>query len=146
MLLEFPDHGGFFTEGIPIFVARAPGRLDVMGGIADYSGSLVAELPIGQAALCGAQVDPSGKLTIRSLNIGRTVTVAPGSERDTERWAVYLAGCVAWLVSRTYRVTQLRAEPGLAIGGGIIYAAEPTSRRRSRGGLGGPRRSGPPIK
>lgn len=97
MLPEFPDHGGFFTQDSPVFVARAPGRLDVMGGIADYSGSLVAELPIGQAALCGAQVDPSGKLTIRSLNIGRTVSVAPGDEKDTERWAVYLAGCVALL-------------------------------------------------
>jgi len=27
----------------PVFVARAPGRLDVMGGIADYSVSLVLE-------------------------------------------------------------------------------------------------------
>ncbi|KAL2555174.1 Ribosomal protein S5 domain 2-type fold [Forsythia ovata] len=30
-------------EGHDIFVARAPGRLDVMGGIADYSGSLVLQ-------------------------------------------------------------------------------------------------------
>ncbi len=28
------------------FTARAPGRLDVMGGIADYSGSLVLQLPL----------------------------------------------------------------------------------------------------
>lgn len=27
-----------------VFVARAPGRLDVMGGIADYSGSLVLQV------------------------------------------------------------------------------------------------------
>ncbi|KAJ1627341.1 hypothetical protein T492DRAFT_876814, partial [Pavlovales sp. CCMP2436] len=27
-------------------VTRAPGRLDVMGGIADYSGSLVLQLPL----------------------------------------------------------------------------------------------------
>ena len=33
----------------PVFVARAPGRLDVMGGIADYSGSLVLQLPIREA-------------------------------------------------------------------------------------------------
>ena len=30
----------------PSFIARAPGRLDVMGGIADYSGSLVLQLPL----------------------------------------------------------------------------------------------------
>ncbi|KAG4963079.1 hypothetical protein JHK82_039758 [Glycine max] len=32
-----------------IFVTRAPGRLDVMGGIADYSGSLVLQMPIKEA-------------------------------------------------------------------------------------------------
>uniref|UniRef100_A0A453NA86 Galactokinase N-terminal domain-containing protein n=1 Tax=Aegilops tauschii subsp. strangulata TaxID=200361 RepID=A0A453NA86_AEGTS len=32
-----------------IYVARAPGRLDVMGGIADYSGSLVLQMPIREA-------------------------------------------------------------------------------------------------
>ena len=32
-----------------ITVARAPGRLDVMGGIADYSGSLVLQMPIAEA-------------------------------------------------------------------------------------------------
>ena len=29
-----------------IFTATAPGRLDVMGGIADYSGSLVLQMPL----------------------------------------------------------------------------------------------------
>ena len=33
----------------PVFLARAPGRLDVMGGIADYSGSLVLQWPIREA-------------------------------------------------------------------------------------------------
>ncbi|KAG2315235.1 hypothetical protein Bca52824_018357 [Brassica carinata] len=36
--------GGLFNWKDEIFVARAPGRLDVMGGIADYSGSLVLQL------------------------------------------------------------------------------------------------------
>ncbi|KAG6391367.1 hypothetical protein SASPL_149121 [Salvia splendens] len=35
---------GLFNWEEDIFVARAPGRLDVMGGIADYSGSLVLQL------------------------------------------------------------------------------------------------------
>src|SRR5215475_13753198 len=30
-------------------VARAPGRLDIMGGIADYSGSLVLQRPTAEA-------------------------------------------------------------------------------------------------
>ena len=36
-------------SGDPVFVARAPGRLDVMGGIADYSGALVLQWPIREA-------------------------------------------------------------------------------------------------
>ena len=46
---------GYFRRDEPIFVARAPGRLDLMGGIADYSGSLVLELPLAAATLVAAQ-------------------------------------------------------------------------------------------
>ena len=37
----------------------APGRLDVMGGIADYSGSLVLEMPIAEAAFVAMQTSSS---------------------------------------------------------------------------------------
>ena len=39
-----------------ILVTRAPGRLDVMGGIADYSGSRVLQLPIREATLVALQL------------------------------------------------------------------------------------------
>jgi len=52
--IAFASHG-HFKRGDPVFVARAPGRLDLMGGIADYSGSLVLELPLAAATLVGAQ-------------------------------------------------------------------------------------------
>ena len=41
-----------------IWVSRAPGRLDVMGGIADYSGSLVLQMPIAPACHVAAQKHP----------------------------------------------------------------------------------------
>ncbi|KAK1316562.1 L-arabinokinase [Acorus calamus] len=44
-----------------IFVARAPGRLDVMGGIADYSGSLVLQMPIREACHVAVQRNPPSK-------------------------------------------------------------------------------------
>jgi L-arabinokinase len=44
-----------FDQDKELFVTRAPGRLDVMGGIADYSGSLMLELPIAEAALVALQ-------------------------------------------------------------------------------------------
>lgn len=50
-----------------IIVTRAPGRLDVMGGIADYSGSMVLELPTQEATFVALQRDTARKLTIVSL-------------------------------------------------------------------------------
>ncbi|KZV31706.1 L-arabinokinase-like, partial [Dorcoceras hygrometricum] len=46
---------GLFNWEEDIFVARAPGRLDVMGGIADYSGSLVLQMPIREACHVAVQ-------------------------------------------------------------------------------------------
>ena len=60
-------HADFFERGTPIFVARAPGRLDLMGGIADYSGSLVLELPLAAATFIAAQRTSDGCLSVRSL-------------------------------------------------------------------------------
>ena len=45
----------FFERTSKIFVTRSPGRLDMMGGIADYSGSLVLEMPIREATFCALQ-------------------------------------------------------------------------------------------
>ena len=56
-----------FVPGAPIFVSRAPGRLDVMGGIAAYSGSLVLELPVAEATLAAVQPVPERVLRIVSL-------------------------------------------------------------------------------
>ena len=56
-----------FDPGPEIIISRAPGRLDVMGGIADYSGSLVLELPIREATYVALQRNHSRRLTIISL-------------------------------------------------------------------------------
>lgn len=56
-----------FDKRSGIVVTRAPGRLDVMGGIADYSGSLVLQMPIREATFVALQREPSRKLSIVSL-------------------------------------------------------------------------------
>lgn len=53
-----------------IFVARAPGRLDVMGGIADYSGSVVL-----QVNLFACYVNIPCQLFLLSSHCGLPVTV-----------------------------------------------------------------------
>jgi L-arabinokinase len=53
-------------------VTRAPARLDVMGGIADYSGSLVLQLPLREATFVALQPDRSRRLTIVSLDERRS--------------------------------------------------------------------------
>lgn len=63
-----PEVRGLFDRESDIFVARAPGRLDVMGGIADYSGSLVLEMPIREATFAALQRKGSRALRIVSLS------------------------------------------------------------------------------
>ena len=63
-----PELRELFDSTNEIIVTRAPGRLDVMGGIADYSGSLVLEMPIAEATLVGLQKTPTQTLKIVSLS------------------------------------------------------------------------------
>ena len=49
-----------------IWTARAPGRLDVMGGIADYSGSLVVQWPIRESTRASVRFQPSPMLRVVS--------------------------------------------------------------------------------
>jgi galactokinase len=108
-----------------LIVTRAPGRLDVMGGIADYSGSLVLQMPLRAATLVALQTDPVRHLRIVSLSADahhRAVAVdlplsaleradgAPVEYADARRyfahdpdrrWAAYVAG--ALLVLRRER-------------------------------------------
>jgi L-arabinokinase len=60
-------YSDFFSGDGEIFVTRAPGRLDVIGGIADYSGSLVLEMPIREATFAALQKNDSAELEVMSL-------------------------------------------------------------------------------
>lgn len=60
----------FFDPHRPLVLARAPGRLDLMGGIADYSGSLVLELPLAVATFVAAQETGGEEVVIESDQLG----------------------------------------------------------------------------
>lgn len=51
----------------PVFAARAPGRLDVMGGIADYSGSLVLQWPLREATRVALRPWTAQRIAITSV-------------------------------------------------------------------------------
>ncbi len=57
-----------FDRRCDLFITRAPGRLDVMGGIADYSGSLVMPMPIAEATLAALQLSDDRDILIHSLH------------------------------------------------------------------------------
>lgn len=63
----------FFVPGLPIVSAWAPARLDVMGGIADYSGATVLELPLARGVVVAAQITDDGAL--------RACTHGPAADR-----------------------------------------------------------------
>lgn len=57
----------WFDPASPVWVARAPGRLDVMGGIADYSGSLVLQLPLAVGTWVAAQAQAAPVAGVRTI-------------------------------------------------------------------------------
>jgi galactokinase len=60
---------GFFNSG-EVWVVRVPARLDVMGGIADYSGSNVCEAVLGRGMLMALQPRTDRTLRIRTMQAG----------------------------------------------------------------------------
>ena len=59
-------HGLFASDG-PLHFGRGTGRLDVMGGIADYSGSLVLQLPLPCAAQAAVAARDDDRLRVVSV-------------------------------------------------------------------------------
>ena len=69
-LTEHPrsDVRAFLDPKETVVVARAPGRLDVMGGIADYSGSMVLELPVREATFVALQLNQTREVSVVTLS------------------------------------------------------------------------------
>src|SRR3954451_13739053 len=101
-----------FDFAKPMRVSRAPGRLDVMGGIADYTGSLVCELPLDRAAALILQERGDRDVQIFSFNLFDEhkpftfrIPLAALAHNSVEklraelsqpgrRWGGYLVGCL----------------------------------------------------
>ena len=103
-------------------VGQAPGRLDVMGGIADYTGSLVCQMPLAVTTAVLAQKRTDRAVVIKSYNhtvessagavsfrlslddfYGSGALLAAPAVRarfsGADRWAAYVAG-VFWVLAK----------------------------------------------
>ena len=118
----------FFSSGKLIITATAPGRMDVMGGIADYSGSLLLQMPIKQTTTVSIQKRSDGVFNFHTqisknnfsdftLNVtqikdkspveaGKIIKSFPGGN-----WAVYSLGCFI----------ILKREKGIELTGANVY-------------------------
>jgi galactokinase len=60
---------GFFEPGRELFLSRAPGRLDCLGGIIDYCGGTVCEMPLREAVVLALQKRQDRQIRLHSLGL-----------------------------------------------------------------------------
>ena len=129
-----------FAASRPMRLSRAPGRLDVMGGIADYTGSMVCELPLDRAAAVALQARGDRQVQVFSFNllddhkpftfrmpldaIARhpAETLRREFDQPGRKWAAYLVGCLFVLHSEKLIDLNDRAIAGLNL---ALYSTVP---------------------
>lgn len=137
-------HADFFDAHASLCVARAPGRLDLMGGIADYSGALVLELPLAVATWVAVQPTQDAQITLLSTGIESgtgepQVTFSLSALQATTQdfdyaaahallttdprsaWAAYVAGVLVVL----QREHGLKLERGVRV---LVYSNVPAGK------------------
>jgi galactokinase len=111
----------FLSPERPLYIARAPGRLDVMGGIADYSGARVLELPLAcsTSVLVQPQAERHCDIATRrgerwdlcsiDLPLAEPPELAAWFQtHETDRWAGYVVGVVQVMLARSTAAGGLR--------------------------------------
>jgi L-arabinokinase len=121
-------------------IGTAPGRLDVMGGIADYSGSLLLQMPIAEQTrvvlrrrndrLIRVQSDmEAGTFIIQKEEIEGIPYRELGERlllRSGGSWASYVMGCFAVLQQEQglqFEGVDLEVSSGIPVGKGVSSSA-----------------------
>jgi L-arabinokinase len=124
------------------FIGIAPGRLDVMGGIADYSGSLLLQMPIAEETRVSLMPSTDGVFTastdaivqhqqfsisldqLKGLTLqetGEQIKKIPGGD-----WAVYILGCFTVLeqaIGLQWKGATVFVESSVPAGKGVSSSA-----------------------
>lgn len=134
-----------------VTIAEAPARLDVMGGIADYSGSLVLEGTLGRRArACVARqsersvrvvtlgiddpgIEPDVTVPLKALHSGERLNDYEAvraffNDNAKTRWAGYVAGCLYVLMAegrcpRPDHGLTIVIESDIPLGAGVSSSA-----------------------
>jgi galactokinase len=121
--------GKYFSAEFPVYISRAPGRLDLMGGNVDYTGGLVFQATIREATWAAAQLRNDGlivfwnpqmrdhgwsdRVEFEMQALSDEAAVRKLVNRSPEiRWTAYLLG-VFYLLRSRY--------PALVTTGASIY-------------------------
>jgi galactokinase len=121
--------GTFFSAAKPIYIARAPGRLDLMGGNVDYTGGLVFQATIREATWAAAQLRDDGRIVFWNPQMRQegwldqvefefssltdeAETRGQANQTPQTRWTAYVLG-VFYLLRAKY--------PQIATSGASIY-------------------------
>lgn len=133
----------FFDDDREIFSASAPGRLDVMGGIADYSGSLLLQLPIAEKLTVQLQQRKDSVISILSIlppkkvlqfeidysilknkKTGEAAKLVRSMENGD--WAAYVIGCLCVLETEkniSVRGLNISIHSEIPLGKGVASSA-----------------------
>ncbi len=115
--------GSFFVSTGPIYITRAPGRLDVMGGNDDYTGGLVFESTIREATYAAAQLRSDSLVILQNkdvthagwqadIQLSLDDLAAEQQVRDfvntspSVRWTAYVLGNIHYLLKKYPEAVQ----------------------------------------
>jgi len=127
--VTFREHFG--TQ--PAFIARAPGRVNLLGEHVDYNDGFVLPVAIDRAVYLAASPTPDNMVTVHALDLNEQVTFSI-KELSTKQdlkgatlpdWALYPAG-VAWSLHEAgLEISGLRAviTSDVPIGAGLSSSA-----------------------
>jgi galactokinase len=129
-----------------IYEASAPGRLDVMGGIADYSGSLVLQMPIREETWvrislrddfhCTIQSDTQAgeqlkvsvdyRMFLRDGRVNYDFARQQFKKKSAEAWIAYVIGCVLVVQQEKhieFKGADFLIQSGVPLGKGVSSSA-----------------------
>ncbi|MFT3700839.1 MAG: galactokinase family protein [Agriterribacter sp.] len=132
----------FFDTDAPVFISRAPGRLDLMGGNDDYTGGLVFESTIQEATCAAAQLRNDDLIVLKNKTVTEAgwqgdITLQLQDLSDEQsvrnivnaspavRWTAYVVGNIFYL-KKKYNITtgiQLYMESTVPFNRGVSSSA-----------------------